>query len=180
MSELPVPSEKILSRIDGFESRPAWLKESEPFSVEGSKMVALGMATIPGDHRLEAAFRIAENNAKNILSSSITQKLSYVFQNAEEGTSMDGNTSSFIGGELSRLSTSSIRLKNRYWEKIYKRNEIGSPTLEYKVYVTVAMENADFLKALDKALKGAEGRREISPDMKEKIKNHWQDLIKGE
>ena len=174
------PSETVISRIDAMPSRPAWLKESEPFSVEGSKLVALGSATIPGNHRLEAAFRIAENNAKNIFSNSISQKLSYVFQNAEEGTSMEGNTSSFIGGEVSRLVTSSLRLKNRYWERVHVINENGAPSLIYKVFATVSMEDSEFRSTLDRVLKKAEAKNEISPGMVKKIEKHWDELTKSE
>ncbi len=49
----------ILSRIDSLSSRPDWLKESEPFKINDNELVSLGSTVIPGDDRVEAAYRIA-------------------------------------------------------------------------------------------------------------------------
>jgi len=107
----------VLSRIDNMKERPSWLKESEPFRIEGGSLLVLGMATIPASDRVEAAYRIAENNAKAGVSSAIDQRLDFIFQNAEEGTAAGAVQSRYIGAEASKVVTSSLRLKYRYWEK---------------------------------------------------------------
>src|SRR5258708_5314103 len=80
-----VGEERVLSRIDELSSRPSWLKESEPFRIEAGKVYSLGMTSLPADDRVEAGFRIAENNGKAAISHAIEQRLDFVFQNAEEG-----------------------------------------------------------------------------------------------
>ena len=54
----------VLSRADDLSSRPDYIKETEPFQISNGDVVSLGMTTIPADHRIEAAYRVAENNAK--------------------------------------------------------------------------------------------------------------------
>src|SRR5690606_1816438 len=81
--------DKILSRIDNLDERPDYIKESEPFRFENGNIISTGMATIPSSNRVEAAFRIAQNNAKSAIAGAIEQRLEFIFQNAEEGTSID-------------------------------------------------------------------------------------------
>src|SRR4051812_21175438 len=63
--------DEVLSRIDDLSSRPKWLKESEPFRIEDGVVNSLGQTTVPGDNRVEAAYRISENNAKAAIASAI-------------------------------------------------------------------------------------------------------------
>ena len=91
-----IEADRTLSRIDDMSSRPSWLKESQPFSVVSGEVSSLGQTQIPGDNRVEAAYRIAESNAKEQIAKAIEQRLDYVFQNAEEGTSIDSTQARFI------------------------------------------------------------------------------------
>jgi len=91
VSQLTVPNageEKVLSRIDDLSSRPKYITESTPFKVEGGKVYSLGQTVIPIGDNISAAFRIAENNAKALVSGAIENRLDFVFENAEEGTAM--------------------------------------------------------------------------------------------
>jgi hypothetical protein len=112
-----VGEERILSRIDEISSRPNWLIESEPFRIEGGKVLSMGMTSIPADDRVEAAFRIAENNGKAAIANAIEQRLDFVFQNAEEGTGMSSTQARYIGAEASRLTTSSLAQANAIGKK---------------------------------------------------------------
>lgn len=94
-------SDVVLSRIDNISSRPDWLKESEPFKIKNNEISSLGSTTIAGDERIDAAYRIAESEAKASISKGIGQKMSFIFQNAEEGTKFDSAQVSFIGSEIS-------------------------------------------------------------------------------
>jgi len=115
----------VVSRIDELSSRPSWLKESEPFSFNEGKVLSLGSTTIPGDQRVEAAMRIAENNAKAGIATAIEQKLEFIFQNAEEGAVIGADQARYIGAEASSLITSSIRSDKRYWEKVATTQDSG-------------------------------------------------------
>ena len=59
--------DKVFSRINDLSSRPEWLNEEKPFEFKNSNVVFLGQTTIPGDNRVEAAYMIAENNAKGAI-----------------------------------------------------------------------------------------------------------------
>lgn len=163
----------VLSRIDGMSSRPPWLKESEPFNIEGGTVTSLGSTAIPADHRVEAAYRIAENNAKQALASAIEQKMEFIFQNAEEGTAGDTTQARFIGAEASKLATSSIRNGKRYWEKVSVIQQGGNRIFQIKVYSTVTMPESDFKTAIIDAIRKRNGQAGISNGFAEKVDKQW-------
>lgn len=173
----PIKSEiepdKVVSRIDELSSRPEWLKESEPFRISDGKVYSLGSTTIPGDQRVEAAFRVAENNAKAGVANAIEQKLEYIFQNAEEGAEMGADQARYIGAEASSLITSSIRPDKRYWEKVATTQDSGERVTRYKVFSLVSMPEADFKKAILAATRKAEGKKGLSKNFSEKVDKHW-------
>src|SRR5438046_192794 len=70
----------VISRIDDLSKRPEWVKESEPFKIQNGKVISLGQTSIPGDNRVEAGYRIAENNAKASIATAIEKRLEFLFQ----------------------------------------------------------------------------------------------------
>lgn len=168
-----IDPDKVISRIDDLSSRPEWLKESTPFRIENGNVYSLGSTTIPGDQRVEAAFRVAENNAKAGVASAIEQKLEYIFQNAEEGAAIGADQARYIGAEASSLITSSIRSDKRYWEKLATTQDSGERVTRYKVFSLVSMPEADFKKAILAATRKAEGKKGLSKNFSEKVDKHW-------
>lgn len=166
-------SDKVVSRIDDLSSRPEWLKESEPFRIVDGKVLSMGSTTLPGDQRVEAAFRVAENNAKAGIATAIEQKLEFIFQNAEEGAEMGADQARYIGAEAASLVTSSIRSDKRYWEKIATTQDSGERVTRYKVFTVVSMPEADFKKAILNATRKAEGKKGLSKNFAEKVDKHW-------
>lgn len=169
--------DRVLSRIDDMKERPTWLKESEPFKIQSGEVTSLGSTIIPADHRVEAAYRIAENNAKGAIAGAIEQKLDFIFQNAEEGTAMDSTQARFIGAEASKLVTSSIRPGKRYWEKVATTSDNGQRVITYKVFATVAMPESDFKRAIMDAVRKAQGKGGISSDFAKKVDAHWDQFV---
>lgn len=165
--------DKVISRIDERSSRPNWLKESEPFRIEDGQVVSIGGTTIPGDNRVEAAYRIAENNAKAAIAGAIEQRLEFIFQNAEEGTSLDSTQARYIGAEATKLSTNSLRIGSRYWEKVATTTDSGERVTRYKVFANVTMPEADFKRAIVDAIHKAQGKGGLSPDFAKKVDQHW-------
>lgn len=163
----------VVSRIDDASSRPGWLKESEPFRFDEGKVLSLGSTTIPGDQRVEAAMRIAENNAKSGIATAIEQKLEFIFQNAEEGAVIGADQARYIGAEASSLITSSIRSDKRYWEKVATTQDSGERVTRFKVFALVSMPEADFKKAIINATRKAEGKVGLSRGFSEKVDKHW-------
>ena len=124
-SPAEIEPDKVISRIDDLGSRPDYIKESEPFRIENGSVISTGQATIPATDRVEAAFRIAQNNAKAAIAGAIEQKLEFIFQNAEEGTSLNATQARYIGAEASKLVTNSIRISKNYWEKVASTSDSG-------------------------------------------------------
>lgn len=169
--------ETILSRMDDANSRPEWLKEGQPFRIIGGKVHSMGMTVIPASDNLSAAYRIAENNAKAAVATSIEQRLDFVFQNAEEGTAIGANQARYIGAEASKLTTSSLRPAYRYWEKVRVVQENGQPTVQYRVFALVEMPENDFKAAIIDAARRAQGKQGISKDFAKKVDQHWDQFV---
>jgi hypothetical protein len=175
-SSEPQP-EKVVGRMDDLSSRPSWLKEGEPFTIESGHVMALGSATIPADDRIEAAYRIAENNAKASVANAVEQRLEYILQNAEEGTGTGTTQARYIGAETSKLTTSSLRLDKRYWEKVAVSTADGQRVVQTRVFVAVRMPEADFKQAVFQAIRRQQGQGGISQDFKSKVEQHWDRFV---
>jgi hypothetical protein len=168
--------DKVIARIDDLKERPSWVKESEPFRIEGAHIISLGQTIIPGDNRVEAAYRIAENNGKAAIASAIESRLDTVFQNAEEGTDMS-TQARYIGAEATKLTTNSLRLDKRYWEKIATTDDSGQRKTIYKVFATVKMPESDFKKAVLDAIRKQQGKGGLSEDFSKKVNDHWDKFV---
>jgi hypothetical protein len=160
-------------------SRPGWLDEEKAFQVKEQKAISLGQTTIPGDNRIEAGYAIAENNAKGGICAAIETRLNYVFQVAEEGTTVDANQVRRIGAEACKLTSSNIRTGNRYWEKIATTTDSGERVTRYRVFATAEMPESDFRRAVMSAIRKQEGKGGISQDFAKKVDEHWDQFTKG-
>lgn len=168
-----IEPDKVVSRIDDLSSRPDWVQEAEPFRIEKGTVISTGMTTVPASDRVEAAYRIAQNNAKSAIAGAIEQKLEFILQNAEEGTSANSNQVRYIGAEASNLVTSSIRPGKNYWEKVATTLDSGERVTQYKVFSTVVIPESDFKQAVFDAIKKAQGKGGISKDFAKKVDAHW-------
>ena len=166
-----------MSRIDNLEQRPSWVKESEPFRIENGTVISTGMTTIPGNNRVEAAYRIAQNNAKAAIAGVIEQRLSIIFQNAEEGTALDATQARYIGAEASKLVASSIRPWKNYWEKIATTQDGGERVTQYKVFSLVTMPETDFKSAIKNAIRKQQGQSGLSADFAKKVDQQWEQFV---
>lgn len=172
--------DKVLSRINDMSNRPSWLNEERPFDVKDGFVTSLGQTTIPGSDRVEAAYNIADNNAKGAICSAIESRLEVIFQNAEEGTSIDSTQSRRIGADACKITTSSIRPGTRYWEKIAMSTDSGERVTRYKVFSTVTMPEADFKRAVIDAIRKQQGKGGLSQDFSKKVDEHWDSFVKGQ
>lgn len=163
--------EKVLSRIDGLDARPEWVKESEPFRLDNSKVISIGMATIPADHRLEAGFRLSENNGRAAVANAIEQKFEAIFQTAEQGTSIDENQITYLSAEATKLTTNSVRVGRRYWEKVSIIQENGLPVVRYKLFSEITMPENEFKAAIADAIRKAKGKGTISQELAKRARD---------
>lgn len=174
---IEIKKDEVLSRINGASERPDWLDESTPLTIKDGYIYSLGNTTLDADSRVEAGYRIAENNAKALLASSIEQKLDFVFQNAEEGTDLNSRQAKFIGGEFSNLTTNSLTPHKRYWEKVAVSSSSGQRSIQYRVFAAVKMKEADFKTAVLESIKKQQGKNGISKDFAKQVDQSWDRLI---
>ncbi len=165
--------DRVLARIDQLSQRPNWLKESEPFRIESGNLISLGISTIQGSDRVEAGYRIAQNNAKASIANAIEQRLEFIFQNAEEGSSMNSTQARYIGAEAASLVSNSIRPFKNYWEKLSTLTENGDRMIIYRVFSTVTMPETDFKKAVFEAIRRVQNKGGLSKDFGQKVDAHW-------
>lgn len=161
--------ETVVARINNRSDRPSWLNEDTVFSIgedeRGQEMVyVLGQTEIPGRDRVDAGYRIAENNAKVNVSNTIKNTIETIFQNAEEGTGMNDRQARYMSIESSKRVNSGMYVANRYWEKLAIKNN-GLFEVKYKIYVRVAMPKADF----DKAIEEAGSKVKLSEEFKKRV-----------
>lgn len=172
--------DKTISRIDDLDERPDYIRESEMFRIEDGLVISTGMTTIPVSDRVEAAFRISQNNAKSAIAGAIEQRLEFIFQNAEEGTSIGSTQARYIGAEASKLVTSSIRPHKNYWEKVATTTDSGERVTQYKVFSTVTMPEADFKRAVLDAIRRAQGKGGLSQEFAKKVDAHWDQFTNAD
>lgn len=172
--------DKVVSRINDASERPAWLNEEKPFDIKEGSVMSLGQTTIPGDNRVEAAYAIADNNAKGAICSAIESRLEFIFQGADEGTAIDSTQARRIGAEACKITTSSIRPGSRYWEKVAMTSDSGERVTRYKVFATVTMPETDFKRAVINAIRKQEGKGGLSQDFSKKVDEHWDNFVKGQ
>lgn len=174
-----IEPDRVISRIDDLSSRPDWVQESEPFRIEKGVVISTGITTIPGSDRVEAAYRIAQNNAKAAIAGAIEQKLEFIFQNAEEGTSINSTQARYIGAEASNLVTSTIRPGKNYWEKVATTQDSGERITQYKVFSTVTMPEDEFKRAIFEAIKKSQSKAGLSKDFAKKVDAHWDKFVES-
>lgn len=170
--------DNVVSRIDGLDERPSYFKESEPFRIENGNVISTGMVTLPSSDRVEAGYRIAQNNAKAGIAQAIEQRLEFIFQNAEEGTALGATQARYIGAEASKLVTSSIRPGKNYWEKVATTIDSGERITQFKIFSTVSMPEADFKRAIFDAIRAAQGKTGLSKGFTEKVDAHWDEFTR--
>lgn len=175
--EAQIGSERVLSRMDEMSSRPKWVTEETPFKIEGGTVTSLGFAAIPSDHNLQAGYRIAENNSKAAIASAVSSRLEFIFQQAEESTTMGTNQVQFIGSETSRLTTNSMRLSRRYFEKVATTTEGGQVSVQYKIFVLTSMPESDFKVAITDAIRKNQGKLGISSEFAKKVDQQWENFV---
>ena len=176
-----LPKDEILARSDDLTSRPKWANEEKTFTIENKTVYVLGTHEMPvTGKRLETGKRSATLNAKKGIADAIEQKLSFMFQNAEEGDEMGADQARFIGGESSKLVASSIRPAGMYWEKVARVVDVDGNKRDtiYRIFARVQMPEDDFKKAIEEAIKRNAGKQGISADFAKKVEEHWDEMKK--
>ena len=164
----------VVARINDLGSRPDWLDETKSVERVGDDIVFLGSATLAGDARIEAGYRIAESNARMMLASSIKNHVERIFQDVEDGAAIDSTQVEYTAAEAVKIALIGVRPARQFWEKLATTTESGARTTRYRIFSLVGMTETQYRNAVIKALREAEGRGGISADLAEKAQRQWQ------
>ena len=172
-----ITEDKVISRSDSRSSRPYWLKEELPLTGDNSYLYFLGQAKIPAKKaNISMGYRIAENNAKNTIASAINQNLTYMFQNAEEGITIDANQIQFVSTESAKAIMSMALPSEHYWEKVLSTVDAdGNKEMFYSIFARIKIKESDLKKAIERTLNMNKG---ISADFKKKVDQQWDNMVK--
>ncbi len=172
-----ITDDKVISRSDSRSSRPSWIKEETPLTSDKNYLYFLGQAKLPAEKaNISMGYRIAENNAKNTIAGAINQNLTYIFQNAEEGITIDTNQIQFVSTESAKAVMSMALPSERYWEKVLSTIDAnGNKEMFYSVFARIKMKESDLKKAIDRTLNENKG---ISDDFKKKVDQQWDNMVK--
>lgn len=173
-----IKKDKVVARIDNLKSRPKWIKESTPFYVKDGEMYMIGQTKLPArDANISMGYRIAENNAKMAFSAMIEQRLSYIFQNAEEGLNINASQAKYVAGETSKVTVNSLMLSDRYWEQVVSTVDAeGARQMYYVIFARVKISEDEFKKTVNNALEKNKNKK-LSEKFKQQVDSHWDDLV---
>lgn len=170
-----IPQEKILARSDGLTETPKWAAYGVGSFSEKGVVSFVGNHEVIVGSSLSMACRVASTKAKNEIANEIQQKLSYVLQHAEEGMTVGGGQTKYIGGEVSKLTTSAVRYDGCYWEQVAIPTGYDSYNFMYRVFSKVSIPKDKLEEAIRKAGKG-----NFSKEFTKQVADHWEDLVSGE
>ena len=160
-------------------SQPDWADETKPFAIKDGKVLSVGVAWIRGDEIPAAGARVAANNARSNIAKAVENRMEFVFQQGSENFLMDSQTAKFIGSEVSRITSSSMREESTWWARVAQSQEDGSRTIRYKIFSLVTMPEADFKVAVQRALDGSNRERRISSEFKTQLSKQWDRFVEG-
>ena len=159
--------ETVLARADRLTSTPSWASFTIASFQEGSIIKFVGNHELGPDQRISSGCKIAANKAKGEIAGEVQQKLSFVFQHAEEGTGLDTDQTKYIGGEASKLVISNLHYDGCYWELI--KPAVGNS--RYRFFSKMSIPQRELAAAISKASGGR-----LSPEFSKQVTAHWDDL----
>lgn len=163
------PKDKVLVRSDDLSERPSWAKfEATAFLKEG-RLFVVGISETDVDAKIPAVARIADNNARFEVSRVITDDLSFIFQNMEEGVTDNAELTRFYASEISKHVSHGIRQEKRYWEKVETFDSEGEKKLKLRVFSLASIKESDLKKAIKESL---DNGNKLDPRLKEQVNNH--------
>lgn len=157
-------------------SAPSWANEGKPYYQDGSTFYSVGVTTMYGNERPEAGMRVAENSSRVNFSKHISDQMETVFQSVEENGSMSGTSAHYIGSEVSKLTTHSMKIEG-YWYKRYASTQEDGRHIYYKIYALTSMPVKDLQAAMDQAISGKENEHKLSADFKAKADAQFSKIL---
>lgn len=164
--------DRVVGRMDEVGSRPEWATESVNVITQGEKIRFIGVAEVPGDSRIQAAFKMSDSSARGVVANKVETSVTKIVENSEAGLSMEDQNLRSLIKEVSRVSLKNIDIKNRYWEKVVRTSSDGGESMIMKVFSMIEISESDMKKMLISANRGSNAS---STDIRNKVENLIRD-----
>ncbi|MGZ3690760.1 MAG: hypothetical protein ACXVAX_04615 [Pseudobdellovibrio sp.] len=157
--------DRVLGRSDSRTSRPDWVTETVSVRQNGSKVQFIGVAEVPADSRVQAAFKMSDSAARGNVANKVETNITKIVENSETGMNMEDQSLKSLIHEMSQVSLNNVDIHDRYWEKVERTSSTGQASAVMKVFSLIEMDKEDLLKLiLDKKRTTAS-----SPDLKNQV-----------
>lgn len=165
----------------GDKSMPDWAEQGElqPFAIKDGKVYSVGITTIRGDERPEAALRMAESNSRAAIAKNIENRMEFIFQGSEENYGFDSVQAKYVGSEVSSITGHSFSMAGHWWKRYVQTQEDGSRKIFYKVYALSTMAEADLKQAIYQAIHKGEGEHKLGANFQEQVDRQWNRFVEG-
>lgn len=160
--------------------RPSWIDTKNPFQIKGGYVFALGQTVTPPGAGIEEGYIIASNAAKEEICKATEYRLDFIFQDSEEGSSVDHKQIKDIGMEVCNDAASHTKPGRRYWEKVMTTASNGDRVVVYRVFVTDVIPEKKFMSLVSGAIKKHEGKGNIPKDYVKQFRKRWARFAQGE
>ncbi len=138
--------DKVVARMDDMSARPSWAKESKFVFNEDNSWVILGVVEVPGDSRVQAAFKMSDANARGNLSQKIETSILKIVETSDTGLGLEDQSLKSLIREISQTSLKNVDIDDRYWEKVARTTSSGERILVMKVFSKLKISKFDFIK----------------------------------
>jgi hypothetical protein len=167
-----IGDEKIIQTFGKDDS----LKSAQPFRLDGHRYVSTGFTSIPGDHRPEAAIKLATASARAMIGKTISSRLEAFQQSTSEGTA-DSLQLREVITESSKLDTSEWQPGKVYYEKVKVVSESGVPRLEYRVWAEVTIDEDTFKHEVLDSLRNRQSKTKTSQAFQQAVDKNFNKLL---
>lgn len=166
--------EKVISRMDDVSDKPDWATLSKPVYEKEGKIWAVGLETGSANDKVTALSRIADNNARVELIKIVTNKVTSVFQNVQEGVSDGSELSRHMSTESSEVVTKNISPERKYWEKVLIPDENGEKVIKLRVFSLLSVPKSAIQKMIQDI---ADKDKGLSKELKSKVDKQLDKII---
>lgn len=182
--EQPSPSparERVYTPVGKTPKRPAWIDPKNPFEIKDGEVHTLGQTVTPPGASIEEGYIIASNSAKEALCKATEYRLDFIFQDSEEGSTVDHKQIKEITMDVCTGVAAITKPGKRYWEKVMTTASNGDRVIVYRVFVTDMIPEKKFKSLVARSIKKQEGKGKIPKDYAKVFRRkRWAAFVKGE
>ena len=165
--------DKVIGRIDNKSERAEWATESVSVREKGDNVEFIGAAEVPGDSRVQAAFKLSDANARGNIAGKIETNITKIVQASETGLSMESQQLNSMITEISQTSLKNVDVKDRYWEKVLSTDSQGTQTVKMKVFSLISIPKQQMQTMVIQATKTSAAPTDVRNKVEDLVRTQW-------